>query len=217
MVEPLARAAVAVGADAVFLETHPEPDRALSDGPNIWSRWIDCRSCSSACWPSAGWWKGLHSLCRAPAWWCGFRATSWRDEQAGPAAGAWQRPLLLRSRGFLVTGARVQATGDRPNRRGCWIARASLQTTECRAVKTSTRASGSDRPVARAAFAHWGWGLVWLAVLGLSAAGCRRSSSSGPSARGPAGQDSAALREELFGWAMAGLAGPTGNRLAGHA
>jgi len=35
MVEPLARAAVAVGADAVFLETHPEPDRALSDGPNM--------------------------------------------------------------------------------------------------------------------------------------------------------------------------------------
>ncbi len=35
MVEPLARAAVAVGADAVFLETHPDPDRALSDGPNM--------------------------------------------------------------------------------------------------------------------------------------------------------------------------------------
>jgi 2-dehydro-3-deoxyphosphooctonate aldolase (KDO 8-P synthase) len=28
---PLARAAVAAGADAVFLETHPDPDRALSD------------------------------------------------------------------------------------------------------------------------------------------------------------------------------------------
>ncbi len=33
MVEPLARAAVAVGADAVFFETHPDPDSALSDGP----------------------------------------------------------------------------------------------------------------------------------------------------------------------------------------
>ncbi|MBX3451074.1 MAG: 3-deoxy-8-phosphooctulonate synthase [Planctomycetaceae bacterium] len=30
----LARAAVACGSDAVFLETHPDPDRALSDGPN---------------------------------------------------------------------------------------------------------------------------------------------------------------------------------------
>lgn len=30
----LARAAVACGCDAVFLETHPDPDRALSDGPN---------------------------------------------------------------------------------------------------------------------------------------------------------------------------------------
>ncbi len=29
--EPLARAAVAAGADGVFLEVHPEPDRALSD------------------------------------------------------------------------------------------------------------------------------------------------------------------------------------------
>ncbi len=31
---PLARAAVAVGVDAIFMEIHPEPDRALSDGPN---------------------------------------------------------------------------------------------------------------------------------------------------------------------------------------
>jgi len=34
-VEPLARAAVAVGADALFFETHPDPDHALSDGPNM--------------------------------------------------------------------------------------------------------------------------------------------------------------------------------------
>lgn len=32
---PLVRAAVAVGIDALFLETHPEPDRAKSDGPNM--------------------------------------------------------------------------------------------------------------------------------------------------------------------------------------
>ncbi len=31
----LARAAVAAGADGVFVETHPNPDRALSDGPNM--------------------------------------------------------------------------------------------------------------------------------------------------------------------------------------
>jgi 2-dehydro-3-deoxyphosphooctonate aldolase (KDO 8-P synthase) len=30
----LAQAAVAAGADGVFIETHPDPDRALSDGPN---------------------------------------------------------------------------------------------------------------------------------------------------------------------------------------
>ena len=35
MVAPLARAAVAVGCDAVFMETHPDPDSALSDGPNM--------------------------------------------------------------------------------------------------------------------------------------------------------------------------------------
>jgi 2-dehydro-3-deoxyphosphooctonate aldolase (KDO 8-P synthase) len=35
MVPVLARAAVAVGCDAVFMETHPEPDKALSDGPNM--------------------------------------------------------------------------------------------------------------------------------------------------------------------------------------
>jgi 2-dehydro-3-deoxyphosphooctonate aldolase (KDO 8-P synthase) len=31
----LARAAVAAGATGVFIETHPRPDRALSDGPNM--------------------------------------------------------------------------------------------------------------------------------------------------------------------------------------
>ncbi len=31
----LARAAVAAGCDGVFAETHPDPDRALSDGPNM--------------------------------------------------------------------------------------------------------------------------------------------------------------------------------------
>jgi len=35
MVEPLARAAVAVGVDGLFFETHPKPDEALSDGPNM--------------------------------------------------------------------------------------------------------------------------------------------------------------------------------------
>src|SRR5262245_57938247 len=35
MVAFLARAAVACGCDAVFFETHPDPDSALSDGPNM--------------------------------------------------------------------------------------------------------------------------------------------------------------------------------------
>jgi 2-dehydro-3-deoxyphosphooctonate aldolase (KDO 8-P synthase) len=32
---PLARAAVAVGVDGLFMEVHPDPDRALCDGPNM--------------------------------------------------------------------------------------------------------------------------------------------------------------------------------------
>lgn len=32
----LARAAVAVGIAGLFAETHPDPDKALSDGPNAW-------------------------------------------------------------------------------------------------------------------------------------------------------------------------------------
>ena len=35
MVEPLARAATAMGVDGLFFETHPSPDSALSDGPNM--------------------------------------------------------------------------------------------------------------------------------------------------------------------------------------
>jgi 2-dehydro-3-deoxyphosphooctonate aldolase (KDO 8-P synthase) len=34
-VEYLAKAAVAVGIDKLFMEVHPEPDMALSDGPNM--------------------------------------------------------------------------------------------------------------------------------------------------------------------------------------
>lgn len=34
-VEPLAKAAIAAGADALFFEVHPEPEHALSDGPNM--------------------------------------------------------------------------------------------------------------------------------------------------------------------------------------
>jgi 2-dehydro-3-deoxyphosphooctonate aldolase (KDO 8-P synthase) len=32
----LARAAVAAGLSGIFMETHPDPDKALSDGPNSW-------------------------------------------------------------------------------------------------------------------------------------------------------------------------------------
>jgi len=32
----LARAAMAVGVAGLFMETHPDPDKALSDGPNAW-------------------------------------------------------------------------------------------------------------------------------------------------------------------------------------
>jgi 2-dehydro-3-deoxyphosphooctonate aldolase (KDO 8-P synthase) len=32
----LARAAIAAGVAGLFMETHPEPDKALSDGPNTW-------------------------------------------------------------------------------------------------------------------------------------------------------------------------------------
>ena len=35
-VPTLARAAVAAGVDGLFLEVHPDPDKALCDGPNSW-------------------------------------------------------------------------------------------------------------------------------------------------------------------------------------
>ncbi|MBI1823167.1 MAG: 3-deoxy-8-phosphooctulonate synthase, partial [Nitrospirae bacterium] len=34
-VAPLVRAAVAAGCDGLFLEVHPDPDHAPSDGPNM--------------------------------------------------------------------------------------------------------------------------------------------------------------------------------------
>ena len=35
-VAPLARAAIATGVAGIFMETHPDPANALSDGPNMW-------------------------------------------------------------------------------------------------------------------------------------------------------------------------------------
>jgi 2-dehydro-3-deoxyphosphooctonate aldolase (KDO 8-P synthase) len=35
MVEPMARAAAAAGANGFFFETHPDPDQSPSDGPNM--------------------------------------------------------------------------------------------------------------------------------------------------------------------------------------
>ena len=32
----LSKAAVAIGVDGLFMETHPQPDKAFSDGPNAW-------------------------------------------------------------------------------------------------------------------------------------------------------------------------------------
>jgi 2-dehydro-3-deoxyphosphooctonate aldolase (KDO 8-P synthase) len=32
----LAQAAIAVGVAGIYMETHPDPDRAPSDGPNMW-------------------------------------------------------------------------------------------------------------------------------------------------------------------------------------
>ena len=49
MVEPLARAAVATGADGLFFETHPDPDRSPSDGLNM-IPWINSpRFCGGYC------------------------------------------------------------------------------------------------------------------------------------------------------------------------
>ncbi len=53
----LARAAVAVGVAGLFMETHPRPDEALSDGPNAWPlpRMEACsrRSSRSTAWSRA--------------------------------------------------------------------------------------------------------------------------------------------------------------------
>jgi 2-dehydro-3-deoxyphosphooctonate aldolase (KDO 8-P synthase) len=35
LIEPMAKAAVAVGVDGLFIETHPDPSNALSDGANM--------------------------------------------------------------------------------------------------------------------------------------------------------------------------------------
>ncbi len=35
MIETIARAAIATGADGLFIETHPNPAKALSDGANM--------------------------------------------------------------------------------------------------------------------------------------------------------------------------------------
>jgi 2-dehydro-3-deoxyphosphooctonate aldolase (KDO 8-P synthase) len=57
-IAPLARAAVAAGIDGLFMEVHPDPDRALCDGPNsialdqieaILTQIIRIRTCLESC------------------------------------------------------------------------------------------------------------------------------------------------------------------------
>ncbi len=55
-VPPLARAATAVGIDAIFMEVHPEPEKALSDGANS-LRLSDLRALLTKI-------KALHDLCQ---------------------------------------------------------------------------------------------------------------------------------------------------------
>ncbi|MGC2321956.1 MAG: hypothetical protein WA463_04935, partial [Terriglobales bacterium] len=39
LIGPVSKAAIAVGADGLIIEVHPNPERALSDGPQS----LDCR------------------------------------------------------------------------------------------------------------------------------------------------------------------------------
>ncbi len=57
MVEPLARAAVAIGADALFFETHPARRRRRKATVPTWSPWINCLPCLADCWPSVKPWR----------------------------------------------------------------------------------------------------------------------------------------------------------------
>ena len=37
LIETIGRSAIAAGADGIFIETHPDPSKALSDGANMLS------------------------------------------------------------------------------------------------------------------------------------------------------------------------------------
>ena len=43
LIETVAKAGIAVGVDGLFIETHPEPSKALSDGANLFSLNEACR------------------------------------------------------------------------------------------------------------------------------------------------------------------------------
>jgi 2-dehydro-3-deoxyphosphooctonate aldolase (KDO 8-P synthase) len=60
-VPPLARAALAAGADGLFIETHPDPEHALSDGPNMVPL-AELPDLMSSC---LGIWKSVRSARRA--------------------------------------------------------------------------------------------------------------------------------------------------------
>lgn len=56
-VPPLSRAAIASGANGLFLETHPDPDKAISDGPNQ----VPLQELDSVMAPVLQVWKSLRS------------------------------------------------------------------------------------------------------------------------------------------------------------
>jgi 2-dehydro-3-deoxyphosphooctonate aldolase (KDO 8-P synthase) len=57
-VPPLSRAAIAAGADGLFVETHPDPDNAISDGPNQ----VPLHQLASVVEPVLAIWKTLRSI-----------------------------------------------------------------------------------------------------------------------------------------------------------
>jgi 3-deoxy-7-phosphoheptulonate synthase len=58
LVPPLARAAVAIGADGIIVEVHPQPDKAISDGaqslnPTQWANMMQDLQPYIALWKQA--------------------------------------------------------------------------------------------------------------------------------------------------------------------
>ena len=128
----LARAAVAAGVAGMFMETHPDPDKALSDGPNAWPLARMARAARRRSWSSTAPSRRVHVPCS-------------RQKPAMSAIDDIRGREIIDSRGNPTVEADVDARSGRARPRGRAVRRLDRLARGASSCATATRSAISAR------------------------------------------------------------------------